>query len=309
MPAPLILGLGEILWDELPAGRQLGGAPANFAWHAAQLGADARIVSAVGDDANGAAILELVAGKGLDTRLIAVRPGVPTGTVAVQLDGRGKPTYTIREGVAWDGFAVTDAALDAARQAAAVCFGSLAQRTPAGRGALQTLVRAAPPFALRLFDINLRQHYWERETLEQSLALATVLKLNDEELPVLAREFGLRGSAGDQLAELARRFELQTVALTRGAAGSAIWREGALHEAPGTPVAVVDTVGAGDAYGAALVMGLLANLPTDRLIDLCQRVGAYVCTRPGAMPPLPLRLRLALTREATPAVGVASRVR
>jgi fructokinase len=153
----LILGIGEILWDLLPAGRQLGGAPANFAWHAAQLGADARVVSAVGDDADGREILARLAAMRLDTRLVAVRPGAPTGTVSVALDESGRPTYTIRERVAWDAPECGAEALAAAGRADALCFGTLAQRTPAGREAVQRLAAAARPDALRLFDINLRQ--------------------------------------------------------------------------------------------------------------------------------------------------------
>ena len=298
MTPPLILGIGEILWDLLPAGRQLGGAPANFAWHAAQLGADARVVSAVGDDANGREVLARLSAMRLDASLIAVCPGRPTGTVTVALDASGQPAYTIHENVAWDALTAGEAALAAAARADAVCFGTLAQRTPAGRGAVQCLVAATRPDALRLLDINLRQHYWNLATIESSLRLANALKLNDEELSVLARLLDLAGDEEMQLAALAQRFDLRVVALTRGSRGSTLWHEGRCLTAPGHAVAVVDAVGAGDAYSAALALGLLAGLDTARILDLAQRAGAFVCTRPGATPPLSARLRLAFASVA-----------
>ena len=300
MQPPLILGIGEILWDLLPAGRQLGGAPANFAWHATQLGAQALVVSGVGDDADGRAILAQLQKLRLDTRLINILPSQPTGTVSVQLDAGGQPTYTIHTGVAWDALAASDDALRAAATADGVCFGSLAQRTPHGRTHVQRLVAASRPDALRIFDINLRQHFWNREVIDSSLQLANVLKLNDDELVVLAKLLDLPGDTSAQLERLASRYHLDVIALTRGSQGSAIWRQGRLHTAAGQPVAVADTIGAGDAYCAALAMGLLAKLETDQILDLAMRTGAYVCTRPGATPILPARLRLSLAaREST----------
>ena len=293
MQTPLILGIGEILWDLLPAGRQLGGAPANFAWHATQLGGQALVISGIGSDADGRAILEQLQQLHLDGRLIASHPTLPTGTVTVQLDA-GQPSYTIHTHVAWDAITATEEALRAAAATDCVCFGSLAQRTASGRAQIQRLVAATRPEALRIFDINLRQNFWSREVIDSSLQLANVLKLNDDELTVLAGLFGLSGDTAAQLATLASRYQLQVVALTRGSQGSAIWRQGRLHTAAGQPVAVADTIGAGDAYCAALAMGLLTKLDTEQILDLAMRTGAYVCTRSGATPNLPERLRLFL---------------
>lgn len=290
-----ILGIGEILWDMLPTGAQLGGAPANFVCHAHALGAAARLVSRVGDDGNGREILQRLAAQGQSTALIGCDRARPTGTVSVTLSGEGQPHYTIHEGVAWDAIEVEAQATTAAAGADAVCFGSLAQRAPASRAAVQTLVAASAPDALRVFDINLRQAFFSREVIESSLALANVLKLNDAELPVLAEMCALHGDVRAQLAALAQHFALRVIALTCGAHGSLLLADGAWSEHPGVPVKVRDTIGAGDAFTAALVLGLLAGWPLDALHHRANEVAAFVCSATGPTPALPERFQISKT--------------
>jgi fructokinase len=284
---PLIIGLGEVLWDLLPAGKQLGGAPANFAYHAHALGAEALVVSRVGHDELGREILERLHGLGLRTDGITTDPSAPTGTVSVALDARGTPAYTIHENVAWDFLQAGGKILDEASRADAVCFGTLGQRNPVARAAIRAVLQATPSGALRIFDINLRQHYWSREVLVESLELADVFKLNDEELPVVARLLELPGGEDGWLYELAGRFNLGAVALTKGGQGSSLLVGSRLVSRPGSRLAIADTVGAGDSYTAALALGLLAGHEPERIIRFAHRVADHVCMQPGATPPMP----------------------
>jgi fructokinase len=285
-----VVGIGEVLWDLLPSGPQLGGAPANFVYHAGALGARASLVTRVGSDDLGQAIRQRFAQAGVDLNTMQGDDEAPTGTVTVALSGEGIPEYVIREDVAWDRLAVTPASLDAVRRADAVCFGSLAQRGQVSRSSIQTLVAAAPPAALRLFDVNLRQAYFSRQVLEQSLRLANVLKLNDDELPVLAQLFGLTGSTRHQIEALAGTFELGLVALTRGSAGSLLFQAGAWSDRAAAPGTVVDTIGAGDAFSAALVLGMLSKMPLASINAVADEVARHVCSCAGATPQLPRRL-------------------
>lgn len=285
------LGLGEVLWDLLPAGKQLGGAPANFAYHAHALGAEAKVISRVGRDAAGREILDRLRTLGLPVDGITEDPSAPTGTVSVQLDARGTPAYTIHENAAWDFLEASPALLAEAARADAVCFGSLGQRHPVARGTIRQLLQAVPTHALRIFDINLRQRYWSRELIEESLQLANVLKLNDEELPVVAKLLGWSGEETVWLEQLAKQFHLRAIALTRGGKGSTLWLEGRLFHQPGAALAIADTVGAGDSYTAALTLGLLHGHAAEEIIRFAHRVADHVCTQPGATPTLPAELR------------------
>ncbi len=299
---PFVLGLGELLWDLLPAGKQLGGAPANFAYHAHALGAQALVLSRVGADGPGREILQRLQGLGLRTDGITTDPAAPTGTVTVALDGRGTPTFTIHENVAWDFLEAGEPALREAARADAICFGTLAQRNPVSRAAIRAMLNAMSPAGLRVFDINLRQHFWSPALVVESLELADVFKLNDEELPVVARLLNLAGNESSLLKELAARFQLEAVALTKGAAGSALLVGNELVSHLGSNLTVADTVGAGDSYTAALTLGLLAGHPPARIIRFAHRVADYVCTQPGAMPPMPAGFREALNGSGTASV-------
>jgi len=297
-------GIGEILWDLLPSGRQLGGAPANFAYHAHALGIDSGAISRIGNDSLGCEIQARFKAMSLPVSHLQIDDVAPTGTVEVQLAADGQPRFIIHEDVAWDRLAASGDALAAVSQVDAICFGSLAQRHPVSRKAIQLLVAATPRRALRIFDINLRQHFYSHEIIEQSLALANVLKLNHEELPVLAGMFSLSGPARAQLQELALRFELRLIALTHGAAGSLLLSEGHWSEQPGIPARVVDTVGAGDSFTAALAAGLLNGIPLDELNLLANQLASYVCSCPGATPPLPAHLCAVVSGHAEPASEV-----
>lgn len=295
MPAsssrPLFIGLGELLWDMLPRGRKLGGAPANFAYHANALGAHARIVSCVGGDQAGTDILAQAARLGLSTDFIGVDPAHPTGTVDVTLDAAGTPAYLIHEHVAWDFIAWTKEMKALAAAATAACFGSLCQRSPVSRRTIRAFLDATRPECLRVFDVNLRQEYFSREIIVESLKRSSVLKINDEELPVVARLLGL--PAGEEAAgrQLMRDFPLRVVALTRGAHGSSLFSADDASHLPAWHVAVKDTVGAGDAFTAALVAGLTRGLPLQEINAAASRVAAFVCTQEGATPPYPAELR------------------
>jgi fructokinase len=290
-----ILGIGEVLWDLLPAGPQMGGAPANFAYHARALGADAGLVSRIGDDPRGRRILKRLRRWGLPTDHVAVDPAAPTGTVSVKISSDGQPQFSITENVAWDRIEADSRAVELAAAAEAVCFGSLAQRSVVSRAGIRKLVAATSPRALRVFDINLRQHYYTPEIIEASLHLANILKINDQELKTLADILRLQRGIAKQIQCLAERYKLTVVALTRGVRGSLLYREGQWSDHPGVPTRVKDTVGAGDAFTAAMVLNLMAGRSLDEVNRRANHVAAYVCSRPGATPRLPARLRKELS--------------
>ena len=293
-----IVGIGEVLWDLLLTGKQLGGAPTNFAYHAHALGAQTHMVTRVGNDEYGHEIIRRFRNMGLPHSTVQIDRSRPTGTVKVVLSGDGLAHFTVLENVAWDYIAVTDEALAAARAADAICFGSLAQRSNTSLKTIQQLVAAVPAHALRVFDINLRQRFYSREVIEKSLQLANVLKLNDDELPRLAEMFGLtpvtkhHGNPIDnqvkaQLEYFARTFDLQLVALTRGPGGSLLYQQGRWSDCESSPVQVIDTVGAGDSFAASLVLGLLRKMDLDEINGVANEIARYVCSQAGGTPPMP----------------------
>ena len=287
-----VIGVGEVLWDLLLTGPQLGGAPANFAYHAHALGARAKVITRVGNDDYGREIVRRFREMGLPDSTVQTDDTLPTGTVKVELSGNGLANFTIQENVAWDCIAATLDAIAVARAADAICFGSLAQRCQQSRGTILTLVAAARGDALRVFDINLRQNFYSRPVIEESLGLANVLKLNDGELPILAEMFGVAGSTEQQIERLARQFSLSLIALTRGANGSLLYQKNEdgirWSDCSSRPVHVVDTVGAGDSFTAALVLGLLRKMDLDEINDIANDVARFVCSQAGATPALPI---------------------
>lgn len=288
---PNVIGIGELLWDVLPAGPRMGGAPANFACHAAALGARAAVISRVGADESGARLIRELADRGVSTDGITTDPDHPTGTVNVGLDDDGKPVFEITPDVAWDHIEVTPALLELVGTADAVCFGTLGQRNPVSASAIQKLLERAPASALKVFDVNLRQNHFSRATLASSLALADVLKISDEELPVVASMFCLRGEPREQLESLRASHHLKLVVYTRGGEGSVLTDGVTWVDQPAVPAIVRDTVGAGDSFTAAVTMGFLRGWPLHRIARAASEIAAFVCSEDGAVPPLPPTLR------------------
>lgn len=284
---PKVVGVGELLWDLLPSGRQLGGAPANFAFHAHALGAEAYLVARVGDDVLGREAIGRLCELGMPASCIEVDTSLPTGTVSVAVAADGQPQFEIHENVAWDALSGEAAGRTAVASADAVCFGTLAQRSERSRSTIRSLVAGAPGQSLRILDVNLRQHYFSAALLEESLSLASVLKLNDAELVTLAGPLDLTGDSRSQIVQLAERYELRLVACTRGECGSLLFSEGSWSEVAGKKIQVVDTVGAGDAFAAAMTLGLLAGWPLDIINQRANEVAAHVASCAGGTPALP----------------------
>jgi len=286
--APLVVGIGEVLWDVFPDGKKLGGAPLNFSHHCGQLGARAFPVSAVGADAEGEEIRQIFASKNLVGDHVQTDPAHPTGRVNVTLKD-GKPSYEILREVAWDFIRFDSKLRDLASRADAVCFGSLAQRSPVSRASIHEFLDAMRPDALRIFDVNLRQDFYSKEIIKASLQRANILKLSDEELPVLAEMFGLAGEVHAQLQGLREMFGLRLVAYTRGGEGSLLIAADDISDHSGFPTTVVDTVGAGDSFTATLCMGFLQKLSLAEVNRRANQVAAFVCSQAGATPPLNLQ--------------------
>ena len=281
-----ILGIGELLWDVLPEGARLGGAPANYTVMAARLGNYAAVLSCIGRDALGDDARRVLSGFPVDIQLLQVDPEQPTGRVTVTLED-GQPTYTIHEPVAWDFLAATDTWLNEAARADAVCFGSLAQRSEQSRRTIHALVKATRPQCQRIFDVNLRAPFYTAEILRESLALASVVKMNDAEVPLVLSLLGL--GAAQSLREgaellLAEFAGLTLVAITRGGEGSLLVGRSKWNEHPGIPTNVADTIGAGDAFTAAMTHYLLRGAPLATLNEAGNRWGSFVASQSGAMP-------------------------
>jgi fructokinase len=279
-----IIGLGEVLWDLLPGGRQLGGAPFNFCYHCHRLGHPSSIVSRVGADAPGRDIRDAVRLLGLSDAYLQEDAAHPTGTVTVAVDARGQPAFTITPGVAYDFLEWQAPLAGLFRGARAVCFGTLAQRHPAARAAIRQALREAAG-ALVIYDINLRQHYYDRGVVEESLRASRWAKLNDDELLVLAVLLGLSGAGQRELlGDLRRRYGLELAALTRGERGCLVQSDAEEVDVPGIPVRVVDTVGAGDAFTAGLVAYTLEGRPLPEAVVFANRLAARVAASAGATP-------------------------
>jgi len=280
----IVTGIGELLWDVFPDGRKLGGAPANFAYHCKAFGAESYPVSCVGDDGPGREILQALSGHDIDVSFIAIDSEHPTGTVSVDVDENGKPDYIIHEDVAWDHIPVTEKMIMLAKKTDVVCFGSLAQRSKTSRQTIQKFLLETRSDCVKIYDINLRQHYYSRDLIQEMLGLSTVLKLSDEELPAVAELLGFSGREKVLMEKIALRYSLDLVALTKGHAGSCLYQRGRYSEHKGYDAKVVDTVGAGDSFTAVLAGGLLLNFDLDKINDLANKTAAYVCSQPGAMP-------------------------
>jgi fructokinase len=294
----LVLGIGELLWDMLPSGKRLGGAPANFSVMAGRLGSHAVILSRIGRDDLGREAVHLLDPLPADTAHLQVDTVHETGQVTVSFQD-GQPEYTIHRPAAWDSLELSDAWVRLAERADAICFGSLAQRSVEARQTIQTLAAQTPSRCVRVFDVNLRRPYYSSEVIQESLELATVMKMNDAEVPLVLALLGMpvenEGQAGDLRSGaerlLAEFSTLEMVAITRGPHGSLLVKREEWHEHPGFPAKVADTIGAGDAFTAAMTHYLLRGAELSVLNEAGNRWGSWVASQSGAMPPLPVDVR------------------
>lgn len=283
-----VIGIGEILWDLLPDGKILGGAPANFAYHATQLGAEGMAVSAVGNDELGKEIVKLIKEKKVHNGLSLAKE--PTGTVTVELKD-GIPSYIIHEGVAWDNLVLTDTAKEKLAKADAICFGSLAQRSQVSRKAIWEALEMVPKSCIKVFDINLRQNFYSKEIIEKSLEYADVFKINEEEIVLFKDMFGMQGTELELCQQIIANYNLRLLTLTKGSEGSLLMSKDDKSFIPTPKVKVADTIGAGDSFTATMVMGLLNKQPLAVLHQKAVDVSAFVCTHHGATPVLPEELK------------------
>ena len=285
---PVVVGIGEILWDMLPGGKRAGGAPINFVYHAAALGAEGYAVSAIGNDADGRAIVAELKQNKID-HVLALTP-YPTGKVLVELKN-GIPAYTIVENVAWDHIPYSDDASAVIRRADAVCFGTLASRSPESRDTLIRLLQEAPADALRFFDINLRGNYYSAELIRRYLGFADIFKLNDDEIGQIRNLFSLNGTDEEICRLLLKQYNLQYLIFTAGEKFSVIYSPQGVSRLNTPAVPVVDTVGAGDAFSGAFVYGILTGKSMADAHKNAVRVAAFVCTRSGAWPQYPADMK------------------
>lgn len=284
----IVVGMGEALWDVLPEGKKIGGAPANFAYHVSQFGLPSCVVSAIGDDALGKEIIENFTSKDLD-QLIAEVP-YPTGTVQVEIDQTGIPLYDIKENVAWDNIPYTEHLDALAKRTKAVCFGSLAQRNVVSRETINHFLDTMPKDddSLIVFDVNLRQGFYNKEILCKSMQNCNILKINDEELITVSRMFGYHGiDLQDKCWILLGKYNLKMLILTCGINGSYVFTPGNVSFQPTPKVEVADTVGAGDSFTAAFIASILKGKSVTEAHTIAVKTSAYVCTQKGAMPILP----------------------
>lgn len=283
-----IVGIGDILWDCLPDGRKIGGAPANFAYYTKQFGYDSMVVSAVGDDTLGMEIRGVLDKAGLEYILDV--PGYPTGTVEIDLDENGIPSYDIKENVAYDFIPFTPELEELARKCNVACFGSMTQRNPVSRNTIRRFLETMPQSeeTYKVFDINLRQHFYDKEIIAESLRLCNVFKINDEELAVVSDMFGYEGESYREVCrKIISDWNLKYLILTCGTNGSYIFTENESSFMQTPVVNVADTVGAGDSFISAFMASILRDKDIRTAHELAVKVSAYICTQYGAMLDLP----------------------
>lgn len=285
----IVAGIGELLWDFLPTGKQVGGAPCNFAYHAMQAGCESIVISAVGSDLLGDELLTTLDGLNINREFVQ-QNSFPTGTVTVSIDKKGQPQYLIHENVAWDNTVFNTKIESKITDLDAVCFGSLGQRNSVSAATIQQLLSIVKSACLKVFDINLRQHFYSFEIINKSLEFADVLKLNDEELPVLSGLYNITGDVKSQLNQILGLFNLKYIVYTMGEKGSVILSENEYSFLESPKVVVADTVGAGDSFTAVLISGLLKKIPLSEVHKMASHTAAYVCTQKGATPVIPFKI-------------------
>lgn len=278
-----IIGIGELLWDVLPDGKELGGAPANFTYHTNFFGANSTIISALGNDGQGEEICSLLKERNLKYSINTVN--YPTGWVSVKLNN-GIPKYIIHENVAWDFIELKEEVIHVLEKADAICFGTLSQRSEVAFKTIHRAINLVPKTALKILDVNLRQSYYAKNIIEESLKCANVVKLNDEELVVLSTMFNLANSQDEACKQLLNQFNLKLLALTKGSEGSVLFTQREISRYPTPKVKVVDTIGAGDSFTAVMVMGLLSGKGLKQIHKEASEHAAKVCMHKGATPRL-----------------------
>ncbi len=284
----VVIGMGEALWDVFPEGKKIGGAPANFAYHVSQFGIESCVISAVGNDSLGHEILHNFSDKQLHYNVPFV--DFPTGTVQVTLDAKGVPCYEITEGVAWDNIPFTPAIEALAHETYAVCFGSLAQRSEVSHDTINRFLDAMPSDEdhYKIFDINLRQHFYTKKIIEESLQKCNILKINDEELEIVAPLLAIEGDNYEtRCRKIMQAYDLRILILTCGTDGSYVFSQVESSFLPTPKVQVADTVGAGDSFTGAFVASILSGKTIFEAHEKAVKVSAFVCTQSGAMPILP----------------------
>lgn len=290
---PLTMSIGEVLWDMLPDGKALGGAPTNVAWHCAQLGANANVASAVGKDALGDEILDSLKGMSLGVSGVSIILNKPTSTVNAIISPEGNATYIIHEDVAWDAMPISPEASALASKAQGVNYGSLAQRSANGRKTNLALVDATPPDCLRIFDVNLRPPFIYKEVMADGLAKANVVKMNEDELPVLGEMFSWPQESEAAITAMFGDYpNLKHAVITRGARG--VWwhdRKRLFGKKPAAAVKMVDSIGAGDSFTAAVMMGLLKGWDVEAISEAALAIASFVCSSRGGTPELPESLK------------------
>ena len=286
-----IAGIGELLWDVLPDSEQLGGAPINFAYHVSALGAEAVPISTIGNDSRGKNALKELQSRGVNTSYISVSEQFSTGYVTAKVDEKGIATYDFPDDIAWDHLAINLAAQQCATELKAICFGTLAQRSDPARLTIQRYLQTTSAKTVKVCDLNLRQNFYTRTTIETSLRLSTVLKLNDDELTFVSSLLLLNGAEHEKLEALRKYFDLELIILTKGSKGSILITKDEISRHQGIATEIVDTIGAGDSFTAVVVTGLLLKKTLDEINEKANRLAAYVCSQLGAMPPVPQHYR------------------
>ncbi len=281
---PIVVGIGELLWDVLPTGKRAGGAPINFVYHATQMGAEGYAISAIGNDVSGTEIIQELEKSHISNSLGIVEH--PTGSVMVELKD-GIPTYTIIEGVAWDYIPLTQEAIDLVKKADAICFGTLALRSAASRETILTLLSYAREDALRFFDINIRQSYYSKELIETLLHKANVFKINDDELVLIRTMCDLEGTNEEVCRQLIGKYNLRYMILTAGSSFSSVYTADEVSNIPTPKVQVADTVGAGDSFSGAFIYSILTGKSLREAHQAAVETAAFVCTQEGAWPEYP----------------------
>jgi fructokinase len=286
-----IAGIGELLWDVLPDGEVIGGAPVNFAYHVTALGAKGVPISTIGRDPRGEKALAELQQRGVDISAISISEDFPTGYVTATIDEEGKAGYSFPDEVAWDHLLVNAYAEKLRDTLDAICFGSLAQRSEHSRRAIHGFLDTLRPETVKVFDVNLRQDFYSGKVIDASLKRTDILKMNEEELPILAGLLELKGPGEKWLSALVKRYHLRMAILSRGDKGSLLLTPESSSDHLGIVTHIEDTIGAGDSFTAAVTIGYLRGLPLNEINEQANRIAAYVCSQRGGMPHMPAILK------------------